>query len=69
VASGISGPGNIDTPPQFVAPLATPPDYHLQASSIGRDLADPGSTVADDIDGEARPNGARADMGADEIYP
>jgi hypothetical protein len=44
---------------RVLAPAATP----------FRELAEPASTITDEIDGEARPNGARADMGADEIYP
>lgn len=51
---------------QFVAPGNPTNDYHLQPTSPARDQA-LGSTLADDVDGEARPSGAQADIGADEI--
>lgn len=49
----------------FVAPGDPTNDYHIEASSPARDQA-LGSTLADDLDGEARPAGA-ADIGADEV--
>lgn len=47
----------------------TPPyDYHLTAGSIAIDAAIQ-STVNVDYDGDARPNGAGRDVGADEFVP
>lgn len=58
------GEGNLADPPTFVD--ASSGDFHLQSTSAGVDGADP-SEVADDIDGDARPQGQGADMGADEV--
>ena len=41
-------------------------DYHLQAGSTAIDTAPGDPTVATDIDGDLRPQGAAADFGADE---
>jgi hypothetical protein len=41
-------------------------NYHLMTGSPGINAADPDATLATDIDGEARPQGGRHDMGADE---
>jgi hypothetical protein len=59
------GIGNVDSDPQFIAPEQN--NFHLPASSTLRDIADPAATLADDIDGESRPQGGRRDPGADEI--
>mgnify|MGYP003633217750 FL=1 len=48
----------------FVAPGTG--DYHLMPGSPGTNAADPTATLAIDIDGEARPQGGRHDIGADE---
>lgn len=61
----VTGEGNVNEPPLFVD-VATR-DFHLQPTSPVRDLADEDATVTIDIDGDARPQGPRADMGADEI--
>jgi hypothetical protein len=55
------GTGNIREHPRFGA------DLHLRADSPGTNLADSGSAPAADMDGEARPQGTAADMGADEF--
>lgn len=52
----------------FRSPDAAPYDYHLQAASIAIDAAT-ASTLDHDFDGEARPNGAGRDVGADEYHP
>jgi hypothetical protein len=43
-------------------------DYHLTAGSAAVDAAMP-SSVSIDLDGNARPAGAAADLGAYEITP
>ncbi|NVB85128.1 MAG: hypothetical protein HOV81_42575 [Kofleriaceae bacterium] len=52
----------------FKSPDAAPYDYHLTAGSIAIDAATL-STVDHDFDGQARPNGAGRDVGADEYVP
>lgn len=59
-----SGDGNIDVPPSFVN--AGTGDYHLTAGSAGIDLGGATSPTSVDFDGDARPQGAGHDMGADE---
>lgn len=63
----VSGTGNINANPMFVNSLQH--DFHLVGASPARDAADPGATLATDGDGDARPQGPRSDMGADEIKP
>jgi len=63
----VSGTGNINATPSFVSPLQH--DYHLKPDSPGKDLADPAATLDGDFDGDARPQGGRRDIGADEIAP
>lgn len=53
---------------KFRAPDASPPDYHLTAGSIAIDAA-AASTLDHDVDGDARPQGAARDVGADEYRP
>jgi hypothetical protein len=64
IEGGHPGEGNINDTPIFV-PAAD--DYHLVAGSPGIDVAVGGTEVAVDIDGDARPQGARRDMGMDEV--
>ncbi len=61
----VSGTGNLSSDPLFVDPSHN--NFHLQIASPVRDAADPAATLAVDIDGDARPQGAGRDMGADEI--
>jgi hypothetical protein len=61
----VSGSGNLSSDPLFLDPLHN--NFHLQIASPVRDAADPAATLAVDIDGDARPQGAGRDMGADEI--
>jgi len=61
-----AGTGNQNADPQFVDEGAG--DLHLRAGSACIDAANPspGEVPAHDLDGQARPLGARADQGADE---
>jgi hypothetical protein len=61
----VAGTGNLASDPEFVAPAQN--NFHLQVSSPLRDAADPAATLADDIDGDVRPQGSGRDVGADEI--
>lgn len=61
----VSGTGNLSSDPLFIDPVHN--NFHLQLASPVRDAADPAATLAVDIDGDARPQGAGRDMGADEI--
>jgi len=61
----VSGAGNLSVDPLFVDPVHN--NFHLQLASPARDAADPAATLAVDIDGDTRPQGAGRDMGADEI--
>jgi hypothetical protein len=63
----VPGSGNINLDPMFVSPLQS--NFHLKTTSPAKDVADPAATLADDIDGDTRPQGSRRDMGADEIKP
>ena len=60
----ISGANNTTGTPTFVNPMMD--DFHLATASAGIDGADPAATLATDIDGQPRPQGGRADLGADE---
>jgi hypothetical protein len=53
----------------FARPDDNPYDYHLKAGSSAIDQAISQSTVAVDVDGDARPQGAQKDIGADEYKP
>jgi hypothetical protein len=64
VQGGAAGEGNLDVDPQFRAD-----GYHLKASSPCIDAGSPFYAAApgeSDIDGQARVQGGRIDMGADE---
>ncbi len=62
---GIAGLGNLNVDPAFVS--SADGDYRLLATSMCIDAADPGATsVTEDFEGDLRPRGVRADMGADE---
>jgi hypothetical protein len=65
----ITGPtvvaGASNTDPMFVNLAQN--DYHLAAGSPARDAVDTGP--ATDFEGDARPQGARFDIGADEAMP
>lgn len=49
--------------------FATPGDLHIQGTSPNINVGTTIAGVADDIDAQVRPNGASADIGADEFYP
>lgn len=61
----LPGAGNIAVDPQFVDTFHH--DFHLRVTSPVQDTADPAATLATDIDGDDRPQGAGRDLGADEI--
>jgi hypothetical protein len=67
VGDALTGTGNVNLDPMFVDVANR--DFHLQDDSPIRDLADPATNVTVDIDGDTRPQGDRADIGADEIRP
>jgi hypothetical protein len=52
----------------FKSPNAEPYDYHITANSLAIDMAT-GVNVDTDFDGDARPQGAGRDVGADEYKP
>lgn len=52
--------------PSFVSPGAPNFDYHIQSNSAAINQAT-GSTTPKDFDGQSRPAGAAADVGADEF--
>ena len=54
--------------PDFVNPTGSPPDFHVKETSAARNKAT-GSTTPTDIDGQNRPFGSIADLGADEFTP
>jgi hypothetical protein len=60
-----AGIGNINADPMFVS--AGSGDFHLTTNSPAKDGADPAATLDSDLDGDARPQGAARDMGADEF--
>lgn len=63
----VAGTGNTGADAMFVDP--TKGNFHIRATSPARDAADPAATLAIDFDGNARPQGTRSDMGADEVTP
>ncbi|MCX5748122.1 MAG: right-handed parallel beta-helix repeat-containing protein [Proteobacteria bacterium] len=70
--SGCSLPGSVIdvgvATLHFKSPDVAPFDYHLTAGSLAIDIAAL-STMDHDFDGEARPQGAGRDVGADELKP
>jgi hypothetical protein len=58
------GEGNRADPPTFAD--ASSGDFHLAPRSVGIDQAE-ASSVSEDIDGDPRPQGDGADIGADEV--
>jgi hypothetical protein len=58
------GGTNIDMDPMFVDDVN---NHHLRMGSPSRNSGDPASATIEDFDGDPRPLGGRADMGADEF--
>lgn len=65
IAGPVATPGASNADPKFVDPAMG--DYHLASDSPARDMVDTGPPT--DFEGEARPQGARFDIGADEASP
>ncbi len=61
----LTGTGNQTGAASFVDPGNG--DFHVQATSLAVDAADPAATLAIDFDGDARPAGTGRDIGADEV--
>ncbi|MEZ4363392.1 MAG: right-handed parallel beta-helix repeat-containing protein [Kofleriaceae bacterium] len=61
----VSGEGILNVDPAFSTSGAQA--YSLSDGSMVKDMADPNATLMIDFDGDARPQGARRDMGADEV--
>lgn len=61
------GATNINMAPMFLD--AAHSNFHLMGNSPAKDAADPAATLAEDFDGDTRPQGPRRDMGADEVKP
>lgn len=61
------GTTNINADPLFASVAQS--DFHLMGTSPAKDVADPAATLSEDVDGDSRPQGARRDMGADEVRP
>jgi hypothetical protein len=64
--ASVSFSNNIYADPRFVNAAS---DFHLQATSPAVDAADASPAPALDLDGEPRPVGPRADLGAYEFHP
>ena len=62
--AAFAGTGNLASDPQFVD--LTAGDFHLRTTSPARDAADPAATLAVDLEGIPRPQGAGRDLGAYE---
>jgi uncharacterized membrane protein len=60
----VTGATDISVPPGFVNPGAS--DFHLTLTSAVINRANPASSLATDFEGDFRPQGSRADIGADE---
>jgi hypothetical protein len=54
---------------KFKNDTVVPYDYHLLNGSIAIDTATTATATATDVDGDARPQGAAKDQGADEYKP
>lgn len=61
----LGGSTNVTATPMFVGGG----NFHLLPASEGIDDADPNATLGIDFDGNTRPQGARRDIGADEVTP
>ncbi|MCB0208432.1 MAG: DUF5123 domain-containing protein [Anaerolineae bacterium] len=63
-STAFSGPNDISDNPSFENAGAN--DFRLQSNSTSINAADPASPVTTDFENDARPQGNRADIGADE---
>ncbi len=68
-ATVLPGVGNLREDPKLTSVTPGAMDEHIAADSPCVDKGDPAGGPTSDIDGQARPSGARVDIGADEKAP
>jgi hypothetical protein len=67
--NSFTAPGSEVNDLKFKSITTNPPDLHLTAASPATVLDAGGACTGVDVDGDARPQGAACDLGADEVKP